>query len=139
VAAICCYLADEFPKAGLNVPVGRAGRGPYLKWLFYGPGVLEPAIMDRAFPRTGSPPRTALGYGDFDTAMNVTAGAIAPGPYLMGDKLTAADLVIGSNLRWSMLFKLIPERKEFSDYVARLSERPAFKRATVKDEEFAKA
>jgi glutathione S-transferase len=139
VAAICCYLADAFPKAGLDVPVGDARRGPYLKWLFFGPGVLEGAIMDRAFPRTGEPPRAALGYGDFDTAMNVAAQAIAPGPYLMGAKFTAADVVVGSNLRWATLFKLIPEHKDFSDYLARLGERPALKRATAKDEEFAKS
>jgi glutathione S-transferase len=71
--------------------------------------------------------------------MNVTAKAVTPGPFLLGDKFTAADVVVGSNLRWSMLFKLIPERKEFVDYVARLAARPAMKRATARDEELAKA
>src|SRR6202041_1197751 len=70
-AAICTYLADAFPNAGLNIPIDHPQRGPYLKWLFFGPGVLESAVMDRAFPRSGEPPRAALGYGDFDTAMNV--------------------------------------------------------------------
>jgi glutathione S-transferase len=139
VAAVCCYLADEYPKAALNIPVGDPRRGPYLKWLFFAPGVLEDAIFDRAFPRASEPPRAALGYGDFDTAMNVTAKAVTPGPFLLGDKFTAADVVVGSNLRWSMLFKLIPERKEFVDYVARLAARPAMKRATARDEELAKA
>ncbi len=137
-AAICTYLADAFPKAGLNIPIGDAKRGPYLKWLFFGPGVLEPAVMDRAFPRSGEPPRAALGYGEFDTAMNVVAKAVTPGPFLMGDKFTAADVVIGSNLRWGTMFKMIPERKEFGDYVARFSERPAAKRAEAKDAELAK-
>ncbi|ERR1700678_950488 len=137
-AAICCYLADAFPKVGLNVPIDHPRRGPYLKWLFFGPGVLEGAVMDRAFPRSGEAPRAALGYGDFDTAMNVVAGAVTPGPFLMGDKFTAADVVIGSNLRWGTMFKMIPERKEFSDYIARFADRPAAKRAEAKDQELAK-
>jgi glutathione S-transferase len=139
VAAICCYLADAFPEAGLNIPVGDPQRGPYLKWLFFAPGVIEPAIMDRAFPRVAAPPRAALGYGDFDTAIDVLAKAVTPGPFLMGEKFTAADVVIGSQLRWATIFKLIPERKEFTDYVARFAGRPAVKRAQAKDEQLAKA
>jgi glutathione S-transferase len=139
VAAICCYLADEFPRAGLNIPPEQPQRGPYLKWLFFGPGTLEGAVMDRAFPRAAEAPRAALGYGDFDTTMDVVARAVTPGPFLMGEKFTAADVVIGSNLRWATHFKMIPERKEFVDYVARIAERPAAKRAQAKDEELAKA
>jgi glutathione S-transferase len=139
VAAICAYLADAYPKAGLNIPLDDAQRGPYLKWLFFGPGVLETAVMDRAYPRSGEPPRAALGYGDFDTTMNVLANAVKPGPFLMGDRFTAADVVIGSNLRWGTIFKMIPERKEFADYVGRFVDRPAAKRAQAKDEELAKA
>jgi glutathione S-transferase len=138
VAAVCCYLADAFPKAGLNIPLGDAKRGPYLKWLFFGPGSLEGAVMDRAYPRAGEPRRAALGYGDFDTTMDVVARAVTPGPFLMGEKFTAADVVIGSNLRWATMFKLIPERKEFTDYVARFVDRPAVKRAQAKDDELAK-
>src|SRR6188474_413251 len=96
VAAICTYLADEFPAAKLNVPIGNPQRGVYLKWLFFAPGCLEPAVTDRAFPRKEEPRRSALGYGDFDTTMNVLAGAVAKGPYLMGEQFTAADVVIGS-------------------------------------------
>jgi glutathione S-transferase len=123
----------------LNIPVGDPQRGPYLKWLFFAPGVIEPAIMDRAFPRVAAPPRAALGYGDFDTAIDVLAKAVTPGPFLMGEKFTAADVVIGSQLRWATIFKLIPERKEFTDYVARFADRPAVKRAQAKDEQLAKA
>jgi len=139
VAAVCCYLADAFPQAGLNIPVGRPQRGPYLKWLFFSPGALEPAIMDRGFPRAAEAPRAALGYGDFDTTMDVVARAVTLGPFLMGEKFTAADVVVGSTLRWGTMFKLIPERKEFTDYIARFADRPAAKRATAKDEELAKA
>jgi len=138
-AAICCYLADAFPRAGLSVPIGHPQRGPYLKWLFFQTGAFEPAIMDRAFKRAEAPPRQAIGYGDYDTTMDVVAGAVTPGPFLMGDRFTAADVVMGAAVRYGMAFRLVPERKEFVDYVARFSDRPAAKRAAARDEEIAKA
>lgn len=137
VAAICTYLADAFPQAKLNIPIGAPGRGAYLKWLFFGPGCLEPAMTDQVFPRKEPPRRAALGYGDYDTTMDVVAQAVAKGPYLMGEQFTAADVVIGSNIRWGMVFKMAPERPEFVDYVARLTARPAIKRADEKDKEMA--
>lgn len=136
LAAICAYLADEFPDKKLNVPIGTPQRGVYLKWLFFAPGCLEPAMTDRAAPRKEPPRRAMLGYGDFDTTMNVLAKALEKGPWLMGEQFTAADVVIGSNIRWGMIFKLIPERKEFVDYVARIAARPAAQRAEAKDKEF---
>jgi glutathione S-transferase len=133
-AAICTYLADEFPHAKLNVPIGSPARGVYLKWLFFGPSCLEPAITERAFPRKEPPARSTLGFGDFDTVVNVLASAAgAAKPYLLGEQFTAADVVIGSGLRWATMFKLLPERPEFSAYIARLNERPALQRATEKD------
>ena len=133
-AAICTYLADEFPQANLTVPVGDPGRGIYLKWLFFGPSCLEPAIAERAFPRREAPPRAALGFGDFDTVVNVLAKAVgSASPHLMGERFTAADVVIGSGLRWGTMFKLLPERPEFAAYIAHLNKRPALKRATEKD------
>jgi glutathione S-transferase len=139
VAAICTYLADEFPQAKLNIPVGTPKRGVYLKWLFFGPGCMEPAVIDRAAPRKEEARRAMLGYGDFDTTMNVVAKAVARGPWLMGEQFTAADVVIGSNIRWGTIFKLIPERKEFTDYSARIAARPAAQRAEAKDKELAAA
>jgi glutathione S-transferase len=133
-AAICCYLADEFPHARLNIPVGDPRRGPYLKWLFFGPSCIEPAVTERAFPRTDPVARSTLGFGDFDTVMNVVAQATAAArPYLLGEQFTAADVIVGSQLRWGMLFKLIPERPEFTAYVSSLSARPALQRATEMD------
>ncbi|MEI7805538.1 MAG: glutathione S-transferase family protein [Hyphomicrobiales bacterium] len=138
VAAICTYLADEFPARKLNIPVGSPRRGVYLKWMFYGPSCLEPAIIDRASPRKEEARRGMLGWGDFVSVMNVLGKAASDArPYLMGEQFTAADVVIGSGLRWGTMFKLIPERKEFADYVARLNERPAAKRAQEKDKEMA--
>jgi glutathione S-transferase len=138
-AAICAYLADEFPRARLNVPVGDPRRGVYLKWLFFGPSCIEPAITDRAFPRKEEARRGALGYGDFDTTMDVVASAVSKGPYLLGEQFTAADIIIGSTLRWGMMFKLVPERPEFTAYVARLAQRPALQRSEAKDKELAAA
>src|SRR3954451_13739452 len=71
VAAICTYLADEFPAAKLNVPGGTPQRGVYHRGLFFAPGCLEPAVIDRAAPRKEEPRRDTLGYGAFDTPMNV--------------------------------------------------------------------
>ncbi len=113
-AAICCYLADEFPQTRLNIPIGDPRRGPYLKWLFFAPSCIEPAITERAFPRKEPVARSTLGFGDFDTVMDVLANATAASrPYLMGEQFTAADVVVGSSLRWGMAFKLIPERPQF--------------------------
>jgi glutathione S-transferase len=137
VAAICTYLADEFPRANLNVPIGTPRRGVYLKWLFFGPGCFEAAVIDRAAPRKEEPRRAMLGYGDFDTTMNVVAKAVEKGPFLMGEQFTAADVVIGSNIRWGMIFKMVPERPEFTAYAARLAARPAAQRAEAKDKELA--
>ena len=136
-AAICTYLADEFPQAKLNVPVGTPARGVYLKWLFFGPGCFEPAVIDRAAPRKEEARRGMLGYGTFDTTMDTVAKAIAKGPWLMGEQFTAADIIIGSNIRWGTIFKLIPERPEFTAYAARIAARPAAQRAEAKDKDFA--
>jgi glutathione S-transferase len=132
-AAICAYLADAFPNAGLAVPIGDKRRGTYLKWLFFGPSCVEPAVTDRAFPRKDEARRSTLGHGDFDTVMDVLANGVSASPYLLGEQFTAADVVIGSGLRWGMMFKLIPARPEFTVYVDRLNARPAVKRAQDKD------
>ena len=131
--AICTYLADEFPAAKLAVPIGTPRRGVYLKWLFFGPGCFEPAVIDRAAPRKEPAKRGMLGYGEFDTTMNVVAQALEPGPWLMGEQFTAADVVIGANVRWGMIFKMVPERPEFTAYAARIAARPGAQRAEAKD------
>jgi glutathione S-transferase len=139
VAAICTYLADEFPDARFNIPVGDPRRGPYLKWLFFSPSCIEAAVLDKASPRKEEPRRAMVGYGDFDTVMDVVAKAVAKGPYIMGEQFTAADVVVGSMLRWGMMFGLLPKRPEFVAYVGRLEQRPALQRATALDQELAAA
>lgn len=137
-AAICCYLADAFPAANLSVPIGDPRRGVYLKWLFYGPSCLEPALVDRMFERPAVPPR-ALGYGSFETVMEVVAAAVAGGPYLIGEQFTAADVVIGSGLQWGMATGAVPPHDAFKAYTDRLRERPALQRVYAKEAELAAA
>ena len=137
VAAICTFLADEFPHAKLNMPVGDPRRGVYLKWLFFVPSVVEPAASDKMFPRKEAPRAAAIGYRDIDTVLDIVAQAVAPGPFLMGEQFTAADVVIGSLLRWGMMFGFVPKRTEFVEYAGRLAARPAAKRAEAKDKELA--
>ena len=96
-------------------------------------------MTDVAFPRAEPARRSALGYGDLDTVSRILADAVNGGRYLVGDQFTAADVVIGSTLRWGIMFKLLPERPEFMDYVARLSQRPALQRATELDQALASA
>lgn len=135
-AAICTYLADEFPQAGLNVPIGDARRGPYLKWLFFAPSCIEPAVLDRFLKHEGGPQRM-IGWGDFDSVLGTMQKGLATGPYLLGDKFTAADVVMGSAVRFGMVFKMLPELPEFKAYSARLGARPAMQRAQAKEAEFA--
>ncbi len=138
VAAICCYLADAFPAAGMAPAIGDSLRGPYLRWLFFGPGCFEPAISDRMFKREPAPSR-ALGYGDFDTTMQVVARAVDPGPYLLGDRFSAADIVIGAAMRWGMMLGCVPARPELEAYAGRLAMRPALLRAEASDRKLASA
>ncbi len=137
VAAICTYLADEFPHARLNIPVGDPRRGVYLQWLFFGPSCMEPAITDRAYPRKEAPRAGAVGYRDIEALADIVAQVVAKGPYIMGEQFTAADVVIGSAVRWGTIFKLIPERDAFKPYAERLAARPALQRAEAKDKALA--
>jgi glutathione S-transferase len=133
VAAICCYLADAYPAAKLAPPIGDARRGPYLKWLFFGPSCIEPAMIDKALERTAAP-RSTAGWADYDTVIEVLRQALADTRYLLGEQFTAADVVIGATLRWGLLFKLLPELPEFVAYTKRLGERPALQRQAAKDQ-----
>lgn len=138
VAAICCFLADEFPKANLAVSVGDPHRGPYLQWMFFNPSAIEPAMMDTKFPRNPAPPPTAIGYRNINALLDVVEDALKGKTYLMGGQFTAADVVTGAGLRWGMLFGLIPQRPAIADYVKRLEARPAMQRANAADEKLMK-
>lgn len=132
-AAITIYLADVFPAAGLAPALDDPLRGAYLRWIIFNPSVIEPAVVDKALNRDKGP-ASLLPYGDYDTTVSTLASQLAEGPYLLGDRFTAADVLIGSSIRWMLLFKLMPELPEFTSYVGRLTERPAFRRTAEKDD-----
>ena len=132
VGAICLYLADAFPEAGLAPAIGDPLRGPYVRWMMFQGNCFEPAIIDRALKRDEGGNRAMSPYGNFDTTVDVVAKAIK-GPWFLGDKFTALDVYFGSAIRWTTQFGLLPSRPQFASYIARLSERPAAKRAMARD------
>ncbi|MDH4982041.1 glutathione S-transferase family protein [Hyphomicrobium sp. D-2] len=137
-AAICCYLADAFPHAGLAPAIGDPLRGPYLKWLFYGPSCIEPAMIDKAGDRPPTP-RGMTGWGSYDLVIETLRGAVGnASPYLLGERFTTADVVVGSTLRFGMGFKIIPELPEFVAYAKRLEERPALQRQIAIEADYAR-
>lgn len=135
-AAIALYLADLFPEAGLAPKVGDTARGTYLRWIVFNQAAVEPAITDKALKREPGP-ASMLAYGSYDETIDTLAAALAKGPYVLGERFSAADVVIGSAVRWMLMFKLIPERSEFTDYAGRLAQRPALQRAIAKDQALA--
>ena len=137
-AAINLYLADLFPGAGLAPKVDDPKRGTYLRWIVFNQAAVEPAVTDKALKREPGPAST-LAYGTYDDTIEAMAGALAKGPYVLGEQFSAADIVIGSTVRWMLMFKLIPERSEFTSYAARLAARPALQRAIAEDQELAAA
>lgn len=135
VAAICAYLADAFPQAGLAPAPGSKDRGPYYRWLFYAAGPVEAAIMDRALGVEVPADKTMMvGYGNYDTVVDVLDKHVASSTYLAGDTFTAADVYLGSHLAWGTQFKTLPQRDSFDAYLARVLDRPAAKRAKQIDD-----
>jgi glutathione S-transferase len=136
--AIFIYLADLFPAAGLAPAIGDPLRGPYLRWIAYYGSSFEPAVLDVAMKRDPAPPQMSA-YGDFDTMLGTLVEALRKGPYLLGERLSAADILWGTALQWTTMFKLVPELPEIKAYLARMWERPAFTRITASDTELAEA
>jgi glutathione S-transferase len=122
--AIYIYLADLFPEAGLAPALDDPLRGPYLRWLVFYAASFEPAIVDRALKRDPAP-ATMSPYGDHDTMLKTLVDQLAKGPYLLGERFCAADVLWGTALTWTMAWKLIPERPEITAYLARWSARPS--------------
>ncbi|MCA1769300.1 MAG: glutathione S-transferase N-terminal domain-containing protein [Halomonas sp.] len=126
-AAICAYLADAFPEAGLAPP--PAARGDYYRWLFLAAGPLESAIALNDLGVQPTPEQQMrLGCGDFWTLADTLAGALAGRRYIAGDTFSAADVYVGSHIGWGMQFGTLPRRPEFEAYWAGLCERPARQR-----------
>lgn len=134
-AAICAYLADAFPEAGLIPPAGHRKRGTYYRWLFFAAGPVEAAVTNKALNVQVNEEQTKfVGYGSFDAAIDALEHALRPGPYICGDQFTAADLYVGSQIGYGMMFGSIDKRPIFEEYFGRLQARPAAKRAAELDD-----
>ena len=131
-AAIFIYLADLFPKAGLAPAPDDRLRGPYLRWLVYYGSSFEPAVVDRALKREPAPPAMSP-YGDYDTMLKTLTDQLAKGPYLLGDRMTAADVLWGTALAWTTSFKIVPELPVIMDYVKRVGARPSVAKVKAED------
>jgi glutathione S-transferase len=136
-AAICAYVADAFPQAHLAPQSDDPKRGTYLRWLFFGAGCLEPALVDRMFARPQVERPGTLGYGSYENTLNTLEKALAPGPYILGEAFSAADVYVGSAIGWGLQVKSLEARPAFLAYVGRCEERPAFKRMVAQNEAFA--
>ncbi|WP_343528335.1 glutathione S-transferase family protein [Sphingomonas sp.] len=132
-AAICAYLAEVFPDAEL-APLPHE-RADYYRWLFFAAGPLEAAATNRALGVTVTPAQQRMaGYGDFDRTISVIGEAMARTPYIAGDRFTAADVYVGSQVMWFTQFGLIPRTDAIMAYIGRLNDRPAHLRATALDD-----
>ncbi len=127
-AAICAYLADAFPEAGLAPPATE--RGAYYRWLFFGAGPVESAVITRALGFEVSDDKKAMaGWGSYGDVLDTLEKAITENEFLAGDRFTAADVYTGSQIGWGIGFGTIEKRPAFEAYWARISDRPAYKRA----------
>ncbi len=135
-AAICAYLADAFPQAGLAPGCDDPARGSYLRWLFFAAGPVEAAVSARAMNLLAPPEKAGMvGYGSFEQMVDTLEGVVAQAsPWLLGERFSAADVYLGSQVLWGLMFKSLPERPAFADYVARLRTRPAWQRANALDD-----
>jgi glutathione S-transferase len=130
--AVFLYLADLYPEAGLTPAIGDPLRGPYLRWMaFYG-SCFEPALVDRALKREPAP-RSTSPYGDYDTVIKAVTDQLAPGPWLLGERFTAADGLWGTALTWTSSFKLVPPVPVIQAYIDRWNARPSVGRVNARD------
>ena len=134
-AAICAYLADAFPEAGLAPPVGSPQRGTYYRWLMFAAGPVEAAVTNKSMGfEAPAERRASVGYGCMDDTLNALESAVAGKTYIVGDRFSAADVYVGSQIGWGMMFGSIEKRPAFEAYWAGISARPAAKRAAEIDD-----
>lgn len=135
-AAICAYLAEAFPDAGLLPAATPASRAAYHRWMFFAAGPVEAAVSAKALDLLAPPERAGMvGYGSFERMVDGLEYAIASAaPWLTGERFTAADVYVGAQVSWGLMFKSLPARPAFVDYVARLQARPAWQRASALDD-----
>jgi glutathione S-transferase len=134
-AAICAYLADAFPDAGLAPEPGSKLRGPYYRWLFFGAGPTEAAVTNRALGvEVPDERRGMVGYGSFGDVMDTLEQAVTRSEYLLGDRFSAADVYLGSQILWGLQFGSMEKRPGFEAYAKRIADRPAATRARAIDD-----
>ncbi|MGZ8997268.1 MAG: glutathione S-transferase family protein [Allosphingosinicella sp.] len=134
-AAICAFLADMFPDAGLAPPPGDPKRGTYYRWLFFAAGPVEAAVTAKSLGLLApADKKTMAGYGTFEETIDCLESAVREGPYICGDQFTAADVYVGAQIGWGMMFGSIDKRPVFEDYAGRLQSRPAAIRANQLDD-----
>jgi glutathione S-transferase len=132
-AAICAYLADAFPAAGLAP--GAAQRADYYRWMFFAAGPLEAAVSNRALGfEVPEGQERMIGYGTFADVMDTLEFALRSNSYIAGDNFTAADVYVGSQIGWGLQFGSIEKRPTFEQYFGRLALRDAYLRAAEKDD-----
>lgn len=134
--AITIYLADLFPQAGLTPALDDIRRGPYLRWIAYYGSSFEPALIDKFLKREPAPAGQSP-YADYDTMLGALESQLAKGPFLFGEQITAADILWGIALKWTMTFEIVPQKDIFVRYAERITSRPAFQRVTAADDEMA--
>ena len=128
VAAICCYLADAFPQAGLAPP--PAERADYYRWIFFTSGPIEAAFSNKAAGWEPTPDKQRMfGYGNYGLAIDTLEKALTGRDYIAADHFTAADLFVAANVNFMLQFKLLEPRPAFTDYAARMTDRDAYRRA----------
>jgi glutathione S-transferase len=133
-AAICAYLADACPTAGLGPRDDE--KADYYRWLFYAAGPVEQAVTNQAMGFAHPPERNRMfGYGTFDTVVSVLDELFSLRDYVCGDRFTAADVYVGSQIMFPMQFGMLPERDSFVRYRERLQSRDAYQRANRIDEQ----
>ncbi len=133
-AAICAYLADAFPDAGLAPTPDE--RADYYRWMFFGAGPVEQAVTNRSMGWEATPDKQgSVGYGHFDLVVDTLAGWLDSHDFVCGDRFTAADVYVGAQVDWGLMFGTLPERPAFSAYAERLRARPAYIRAKAIDNE----
>lgn len=132
--AIFLYLADLVPEAGLAPAIGDPLRGPYLRWMVYYAACYESALVDQAMKREPAPLAMSP-YGDFGTMLGTVVERLANSPYLLGDTLSAADILWGMALQWGTMFKIVPENPVIMDYVKRVTGRPSIAKVAAMDAE----
>ena len=127
-AAICTYLADAYPQAGLAPALDDPQRGTYLRWIFFGAGCIEPAIVDKLFNRPAVERKGALGYGSYEDTLNALETALEPGPFILGNRFSAADVYVGAQIQWGLMVKALEPRPVLLKYMERVGARPALQK-----------